>query len=494
VSGGPMLGLGFGASLINKVLAAAALGAGMMAGGESASVWLVLLLARIGIISAGPWSFDRLLDQKLARWMRPSHGKRGADKWPHVVIIGAGFGGMACAGKLRHLPVHVTVIDRQNYHLFQPLLYQVATTGLSPADIASPIRGQFRDDPSVRVIMDTVTGIDMQRRCVRMTDRELGYDFLVVATGASHSYFGRDDWAPFAPGLKRVDDAVAVRARLLSAFERAENAATQAERDALLTFVIVGGGPTGVELAGAIAELARFGFHEEFRRIDPALARVVLVQSASRILPAFPEALSRHAQRSLEKLGVEVLTGSRVQNIDEGGVTIDGRPIAAGAVLWAAGVVASPAANWLRLPADASGRVVVDDHLRAPGHPEIFVIGDTAASLGWNGRAVPGLAPAAKQGGAYAASVIRAQLELRPLPRAFTYRHQGSLATIGRSSAVADFGVLKLWGAPAWWLWGAVHVLFLSGLRNRIAVVIAWIWAYITFRSGSRLITGQAPS
>jgi len=336
-----------------------------------------------------------------------------------------------------------------------------------------------------------VTGVDTARRTVLMGPKELAYDRLILATGASHSYFGRDEWALFAPGLKRIDDATDIRARLLSAFERAENADDEADRTAWLTFIVVGGGPTGVELAGAIAELARFGLLEEFRRVDPASARILLVQSGSRILPAFPESLSARAQRSLEHLNVEVWTESRVQEIDADGVTIDGRQLRAGTVFWAAGVVASPAAQWLRVESDGSGRVQVDDHLRAMGHPEIFVIGDTAASQGWDGRPVPGLAPAAKQGGEYVASVIRSQLEMRSLPPAFGYRHQGSLATIGRSSAVADFGVIKLWGAPAWWLWGTVHILFLSGVRNRLSVVTAWIWAYLTFRRGVRLITGQ---
>jgi NADH dehydrogenase/putative oxidoreductase len=491
IAGGLMLGFGLGASIINKVLAAAVIGAQMMTHSDSSSVWMVLLLAQIGVVGAGRWSVDEILGRRLAAWMKPSHGNRDAENWPHVVIIGAGFGGMACAAGLRHLPVHVTLIDRHNYHLFQPLLYQVATAGLSPADIASPIRGQFRDDPSVRVMMATVTGVDAARRMVQMGTRELGYDTLVIATGASHSYFGRDEWAGYAPGLKRVDDAVAVRARLLAAFEAAENEADDQSRAALLTFVIVGGGPTGVELAGAIAELARFGFAEEFRHIDPASARIVLVQAGARILPAFPQSLSARAQRALEQLGVDVRTGSRVEQIDGDGVRMDGVLLRAGTVLWAAGVVASPAARWLGAEADSSGRVQVDDHLRVPGHPEIFVIGDTAASLGWAGRAVPGLAPAAKQGGQHVAAVIRAQLEMRETAPAFAYRHQGSLATIGRRAAVADFGFVQLWGAPAWWLWGAVHVLFLSGLRNRIAVVVAWIWAYLTFRSGSRLITGR---
>ena len=494
MAGGATLTLGFGASFINKFLAAAIVAIQMMTHGESAALWMVLLMARFGVVSAGPWSIDEWIYRRLTDWMKPSHGLRGAEDWPRVVIIGAGFGGMACAAKLRHLPVHVTIVDRHNYYLFQPLLYQVATAGLSPADIATPIRSQFRDDPSVRVVMAAVTGIDTASRRVLASGQALSYDLLVLATGASHSYFGRDEWAAFAPGLKRVDDATAVRSRLLSAFERAENAQSPAEREAWLTFVIVGGGPTGVELAGAIAELARFGLQAEFRAVDPASARIILVQSSPRILPAFPEPLSVRAARSLEGLGVEVRTNSRVQQIDQAGVTIDGAHLAAGTVLWAAGVVASPAASWLVQEPDAAGRLRVDEHLRVPGHPNIFAIGDTASSAAWDGRLVPGLAPAAKQGGEYVAALIRSQLEVRAPPPPFAYRHQGNLATIGRSAAVADFGRLKLWGAPAWWLWGAVHVVFLSGLRNRLSVVTAWVWAYLTFRSGTRLITGQDPS
>jgi len=481
-----------GATVVNKAFAAVIVDSQMMTAGDTASFWMILLMARFGIIGAGPVSFDNYLYNRLTQWMKPNHGKVGADDWPRVVIVGAGFGGMACALKLRHLAVHLTIIDRHNYHLFQPLLYQVATAGLAPADIASPIRSEFRDDPNVRVIMETVTGIDLDLQKVRMLDRELSFDLLIIATGASHSYFGNDDWAHFAPGLKRVDDATLIRGKLLSAFESAENAKDTTERDACLTFVVVGGGPTGVELAGAVAELARFGLEEEFRNIEPSAARIILVESGPRLLSTFPEQLSMHAKDSLRKLGVEVRVNSRVRGIDDAGVTIDEQKLQARTVLWAAGVVASPAADWLKADVDRSGRIRVDEHLRVPGHANVFAIGDTASSLGWNGRPVPGLAPAAKQGGQYVASVIRSQIEKRVLPPPFAYRHQGSLATIGRSSAVADFGRVRLWGAPAWWLWGMVHVLFLSGMRNRLSVVIAWIWAYLTFRSGSRLITGQA--
>jgi NADH dehydrogenase/putative oxidoreductase len=320
--------------------------------------------------------------------------------------------------------------------------------------------------------------------------QSLPYDYLVLATGASHSYFGRDEWAPHAPGLKRVEDATGIRARVLLAFERAEAAIDEAERHRLLTFLVVGGGPTGVELAGAIAELARFGMEKEFRHFDPARARVILVQAGPRVLPTFPESLSRAAQASLEKLGVEVLTGSRVEHIDEDGVTVSGRRIEARTVLWAAGVVASPAARWLGAPADSAGRVKVEADLTVPGLPQVFVVGDTAASAAWNGNPVPGLAPAAKQGGRYVARVIRARATGQRPPGPFVYRHLGSLATIGRKSAVADFGRLRLSGGIAWWLWGLIHMYFLVGVRNRVSVMLDWFWAYLTYRPSTRLITG----
>ncbi len=455
IPGGLMLALGLGTPIANKTLVLATVGMQMMIG-EFDGFWMILLLAQIGMLGAGRWSFD-----------------------------------VACAAKLRHLPAHLTLIDRHNHHLFQPLLYQVATAGLSPADIASPIRSQFRDDPNVRVIMKTVTDIDIKQQTVHMGDDVLPFDILVLATGASHSYFGRDDWSRFAPGLKRINDATAIRAKLLSAFENAENESDGAERDAWLTFVIVGGGPTGVELAGAIAELAHFGLQEEFRRINPAAARIFLVQSGPRILPAFQDGLSARAQRSLERLGVTVRVNSRVQEIDVEGVTINDQRLRAKTVLWAAGVVASPTARWLGIEPDHAGRTPVDAHLRVANHDNIFVIGDAAASSGWNGGSIPGLAPAAQQGGRYVARMIHARLEARGEPAPFAYHHRGSLATIGRKAAVADFGRVRLWGAPAWWLWGMVHVLFLATMRNRVSVIIAWIWAYLTFSSGTRLITGQ---
>ena len=323
--------------------------------------------------------------------------------------------------------------------------------------------------------------------------RALAYDALVLATGASHGYFGHEEWAAYAPGLKSVQDATAIRSRVFAAFEQAEAAADPDERARLLTFLVCGAGPTGVELAGAIAELSHNGMENEFRHIDPASARILLVQAGSRVLPQFDEHLSAFARRSLEGLGVEVRVDSRVEAIDSDGVTVNGERIAAGTVLWAAGVVASPAAEWMAVRPDRAGRIPVGPDLSVPGTPDVFAIGDTALSMAWNGQPVPGLAPAAKQGGAYVAKVLRARLRGRKAPAPFRYRHQGSLATIGRKSAIADFGRIKLKGAPAWWLWGMVHILFLLSLRNRISVMLGWAWSYFTFGIGVRLITDEAP-
>jgi len=365
----------------------------------------------------------------------------------------------------------------------------VATAALSAGDIATPVRQLFRQSPNVRVLLGTVTGVDATAKHVMIDSQAVPYDFLVLATGATHSYFGRDAWAPYAPGLKRIEDAQQIRGRILTAFERAEAAAGLSERAALLTFLIVGGGPTGVELAGAIAELARFGMEKEFRTFDPADARVILVQSAPRLLPAFPDSLARIAQRSLEKLRVEVLLNTRVESIDSMGVMVSGRRVIARTVLWAAGVAASPAAKWLGADADTAGRVIVEPNLQVPGMTDVFAVGDTAACNAWNGKPVPGLAPAAKQAGAHAATIIKARVEGRREALAFRYRHLGSLATIGRKSAVADFGFIRLWGTPAWWLWGLVHVAFLVGVRNRVATMVNWFWAYLTLGGGIRLIT-----
>jgi putative oxidoreductase len=458
----------------------------------SDSIYLLMLLAILVVHGGGELAIDALARRWQSRLFSiPSSGELASRNWPRVVIVGAGFGGLRCAQALKGAKVAVTLIDRNNFHLFQPLLYQVATAALSPGDIATATRQIFRDAPATRLLLSTVTGIDTEKRLVLTERREIPYDYLVLATGATHSYFGKDEWARHAPGLKRVEDALEVRRRILTAFERAEESVNESEKAALLTFVIVGGGPTGVELAGAIAELARFGLDQDFRTFDPASARIILVQAGARLLPTFPERLSSIAQRALEKLGVEIRLASRVNHIDEQGVGVDAERIEARTILWAAGVEASPAATWLKAPSDRAGRVVVGEDLRVPGLANVFAVGDTVASNAWNGQPVPGLAPAAKQGGAYVARQIRALIGARaPMP-AFRYRHFGSLATIGRKAAVADFGAVKLWGASAWWLWGVVHIGFMLGMRNRVATLLNWFWSYLKFGGGIRLITGD---
>ncbi len=411
---------------------------------------------------------------------------------PHVIVVGAGFGGIGAVRALRHAPCRITLIDRHNYHLFQPLLYQVATGGLSPADIATPIRSMVRNQANVTVLMGRVQEIDKEADAVVLENgRRIDFDYLILATGARHGYFGRDDdWEKLAPGLKKIDDATELRSRLLLAFENAESTTNATLRRDYLSFVIVGGGPTGVELAGAMAELARHGLSGEFRNIDPASARIILVQAGDRVLPTFPESLSRKALRSLERLGVEVRLNSMVEDIDDDGVVIAGERVASKTVFWAAGVIASPAGKWLAAATDPAGRVIVEADLSIPGRPNVFAVGDTAASSSWKGKPAPGLASAAKQGGEHAARVVHAMLEERSPPGPFVYEHAGSLATIGRKAAVVDLNVLRFSGAPAWWFWGLVHVFFLAGTRNRIAVMIQWAWAYITYRGGMRLITG----
>ena len=413
------------------------------------------------------------------------------DPRAHIVIVGGGFGGLTAALALRNVPVRVTLIDRRNYHLFQPLLYQVATAGLSPADIASPIRGILRKQRNTTVLLGKVTGIDVAGKAVLSDERWVTYDQLVIATGARHAYFNHDEWECFAPGLKKIDDATDIRSRILVAFERAENSTDDRERRRLLTFVIIGGGPTGVEMAGAIAELARKALSIDFRNIDPRSARVVLVESGPRVLANFPEPLSAVAKRALERLGVEVVLGTRVSRCSLDGVIVGNAEIEADTIIWAAGVMASPAAKWLGAEQDRAGRVVVERDLTLTGHPEIFVIGDTALSKAANGKPLPGIAPVAKQQGAYVARVIAARVGGRPAPAPFHYRHLGTMATVGRKSAVADFGRVRLSGFIAWLLWGIVHIYFLVGFRNRLAVLVGWLWAYLTFERGARLITGH---
>jgi len=411
---------------------------------------------------------------------------------PRVVILGAGFGGLACAETLRRAGVGITIIDRQNYHCFQPLLYQVATAALSPADVAWPIRHIVRRQENATVFMAEVTGIDAAAQTVTTKAGPFPFDFLVVATGAMHSYFGHDTWAGFAPGLKRIEDATRIRRSILSAFEQAELTDNDEQRLKLLTFVIIGGGPTGVEMAGAIAEVARQTLKRDFRRIDPRTARIMLIEAGPRLLPAFSERHSRYAYDALTAMGVEVLTATVVTRCDARGVDLQHGRINAGSVIWAAGVMASPAAGWLAADRDRSGRVIVGPDLSLPGHVNIFVIGDTAAVNDAAGRPVPGLAAAAKQMGIYVGRLIVARLAGRNLPP-FRYKNLGVLATIGRRSAVVELGPIQLHGFIGWLFWSVVHIYFLIGLRNRFVVAVTWLWSYITFQRGARLITEVPP-
>jgi NADH:ubiquinone reductase (H+-translocating) len=402
-----------------------------------------------------------------------------------IVIIGAGFGGLEAARALAKAPVEVTVIDRQNHHCFQPLLYQVATAVISPADIAWPIRGILRRQQNARVVMGRVAGIDTAARVVHADDIDLAYDYLVLSTGVTHSYFGHPDWEASAPGLKTLTDAIEVRRRILLAFEHAEIAARAQDRKRLLTFVIVGGGPTGVEMAGAIAEIARQTLRFDFRRIDPRSARILLIEAGPRILPTFPEALAAYAQRALEKMGVEVMTGAMVTACHRDGVSLGEKKIHSESIVWAAGVVASPAANWIGVEHDRAGRIKVGADLSVPGHPEIFAVGDTASPP----MPVPGIAPVAKQMGRYVGRLIRARVEGRPAPAPFAYQHAGDLATIGRKAAVVKLRRLQLTGFIGWLFWSVAHIYFLIGIRNRFVVAITWLWSYLTYQRGARLIT-----
>ena len=409
---------------------------------------------------------------------------------PHrVVIVGAGFGGLEAAHRLAGAPVGITLIDRRNHHLFQPLLYQVATASLATSEIAWPIRYLLRNRPDVTTLYATVTGVDAQAKRVLLDDGDgLPYDTLIVATGARHAYFGHDEWEPFAPGLKTLEDATTLRRRILVAFERAERETDPQRRAALLTFVIIGAGPTGVELAGTIAELAQDTLPPDFRNIDTHKTRVVLIEAGPRVLAGFPDDLSAYAQRSLQSIGVEVMLGQAVTECNADGVVYGGNRLDTKTIIWAAGVRASPAAEWLGAPADRAGRLQVLPDLTVPGHPDIFAIGDTVTIDGPDGKPVPGIAPAAKQQGRYAADTIKARLN-GSTPAPFHYQHAGSLAQIGKRKAVIDFGRIKLRGTVAWWIWGIAHIYFLIGLRNRLSVAISWLWIHARDQRAARLIT-----
>ena len=415
------------------------------------------------------------------------HGDR-----PRVVVVGAGFGGLAAARKLARSPVDVMVIDRRNYHLFQPLLYQVATAALSPADIAQPIRAVLRDQPNATVLLDEVSGVDVvARRVETRFGVDQSYDYLVLATGSQYAYFGHDDWPGLAPGLKSIDDATLIRRRVLFAFEAAESVTDPEMRRRLLTFVLVGAGPTGVEMAGALAELAHATLSRDFRHINPHTAHILLVEAGPRVLSGFPDRLADFARHSLEQMGVEVLLDTPIEAIDRNGVLAKGKRIEAANVIWCAGVEASPVARWLGVPAGKGGRVNVAADLTVPGHAEIFVVGDSAFVTGPTGEPLPGLAPVAKQQGQYVGEVIARRVRGDPAMPPFRYRDEGALATIGRHSAIADLGWIRLTGWVAWILWGIVHIFFLIGFRNRMAVFVNWIWAWLTYGRGARLITGD---
>jgi NADH dehydrogenase len=425
-------------------------------------------------------------------------GKITNDKATHrVVIVGAGFGGLNAAQSLASADVEITVIDKKNYHTFQPLLYQVATAGLSPGEIAEPIRSILRDHKNIEVLMAEVTGFDLERRVVQTQEQEVPYDSLILAAGASHAYFGHDDWAPFAPGLKTIEDALEIRRRVFLAFELAEREAAAGKPDDPLNFVVVGGGPTGVELAGTLAEICRHALAQDFRSIDPRRTHIHLVEGGPHVLPAYPEDLSRSALEQLERLGVEVLTSTMVTKVEAGAISMGQTRMNAAVILWAAGVAASSLGKKLQVPVDRAGRVLVQSDLSIPGHPEVFVIGDLAALNDKSGKLLPGVAPVAILEGRYVAKLIRKEIEHgktstgRPAQREpFHYWDKGSLATIGRAAAVAEFGKIHISGFLAWLAWLFIHILFLIGFRNRVLVFIQWAWSYFTYERGARLITG----
>ncbi|MFZ0770020.1 MAG: NAD(P)/FAD-dependent oxidoreductase [Candidatus Sulfotelmatobacter sp.] len=425
-------------------------------------------------------------------------GKTTNGKATHrVVIVGAGFGGLNTVTALAGAPVQITVIDRSNYHTFQPLLYQVATAGLSPGEIASPIRSILRQHQNVEVLMGEVTGFDLERRVVQTADQQIPYDYLIVAAGASHAYFGHDEWEPFAPGLKTIEDALEIRRRVLLAFELAERQASAGEPADPLNFVVVGAGPTGVELAGTLAEICRHALANDFRSIDPRRTRIHLIEGGPHVLPAYPEDLSRSALEQLQRLGVEVLTSTMVTKIEPGVISMGETRMNAAVILWAAGVAASPLGQKLGVPVDRAGRVLAEPDLSIAHHPEVFVIGDLAALKDASGKLLPGIAPVAILEGRFVAKLIRKEIERgetlsgQPARRdPFRYWDKGSLATIGRAAAVAQFGKIHISGFLAWLAWLFVHILFLIGFRNRMLVFIQWSWSYFTYERGARLITG----
>ncbi len=413
---------------------------------------------------------------------------------PRIVIVGAGFGGLNAARALAKAPVQITLVDRKNFHTFQPLLYQVATAGLSPGEIAEPIRSILRPYRNVEVLMSEVTGFDLERRIVETSDLQIPYDYLIVAAGATHSYFGHEDWEVFAPGLKTIEDALEIRRRVLLAFELAERQAAAGETESPLNFVVIGGGPTGVELAGTLAEISRYALAHDFRSIDPARTHILLIEGGPRLLPAFPEDLSRSAEEQLRALGVEVRTSAMVTQVEAGAVHLGETRVPATVVLWAAGVAASPLGKKLGAAVDRAGRVPVNPDLSLPGQAEVFVIGDLAAAKDEQGKLLPGVAPVAIQQGKFVAKLIREEVRLatrlKTRPQ-FHYWDKGSLATIGRAAAVAQFGKIHISGFIAWLSWLFVHILFLIGFRNRLLVLIQWAWSYVTYERGARLITGS---
>jgi NADH dehydrogenase len=410
---------------------------------------------------------------------------------PRVVVVGAGFGGLNAVKGLRHERVQITIVDRKNHHTFQPLLYQVATAGLFSGEIGAPIRSIFRGDTNVVSLLEEVQDFDLERRLVKTSEQDLPYDYLIVGAGATHAYFGHDEWEPLAPGLKTIEDALEIRRRVLLAFELAERQAVAGEATGPLNFVVVGGGPTGVELAGTLAEITNHVLAHEFRSIDPSMARILLLEGGPRVLPAYAEDLSASAEEQLRHLGVEVRTNTMVTQVEPGAVRFGDTRIVAAVILWAAGVAASPLGKKLGVPCDRAGRVQVQPDLSIPGHPEVFVIGDLAALKDENGKPLPGVAPVAMQEGTFAAKCIRRDLAGKPREN-FKYWDKGSLATIGRAAAVAQFGKIHISGFVAWLSWLFIHIFFLIGFRNRLLVFIQWAWSYVTYERGSRLITGSS--